>query len=472
MAKQLFFAVLLCSLGNTEILEEEDVLVLTEQNFQEALDLHTDLLIEFYSPNCGHCKKLAPEYAKAATLLKANVTPIRIGKVDATVHEQLAYEFAVEGLPTLFLIRSGVKSEYTGSRTADGISSWVLKRVSAPVEELRTLEELLKKRTELNAISVLFDSTESEEFRVFETVALGLDGRDFFRCSDKAAFQEFNVKEKTLLVLKQFDEELAEFSGEFTEEAVKSFIEGHRRPWILTLTDEEIEFLFENKHVLLALFRAATEKNEYEKSLKELSRALRPELFFSATDLNDPSNAPLASLLGVTAKDMPVLLLVETSPVVKYRMSQEINEDNVKHFIASWKDKTLHRYLRSQEPPTVTEVNGVHILVGSTYNATINGSTQDMLVQFYSPTDLKCQQFASYYEKLALELKSDFIFAKLDASNNEVLAVKVKKLPTFIFYPADGKEPIYFEGTRLGVQPLREFVKEHATMRRHPNADL
>jgi len=42
--------------------------------------------LEFYAPWCGHCKKLAPEWDKLATLLKGKV---KVGKVDATVETDL-----------------------------------------------------------------------------------------------------------------------------------------------------------------------------------------------------------------------------------------------------------------------------------------------------------------------------------------------------------------------------------------------
>jgi len=70
---------------------EGDVLVLDEASFEASVAEHEALLVMFHAPWCGHCKKLMPEFKKAATALLADTSgKARLAMVDATEEKDLA----------------------------------------------------------------------------------------------------------------------------------------------------------------------------------------------------------------------------------------------------------------------------------------------------------------------------------------------------------------------------------------------
>ncbi|KAF8006653.1 hypothetical protein BT93_K0838 [Corymbia citriodora subsp. variegata] len=104
----------------------DDVLVLTEENFDKEVGQDRGALVEFYAPWCGHCKKLAPEYEKLGSSFK-KAKSILIGKVDCDEHKSLCSKYGVSGYPTIQWFPKGSlePKKYEGPRTSEALAEFV-----------------------------------------------------------------------------------------------------------------------------------------------------------------------------------------------------------------------------------------------------------------------------------------------------------------------------------------------------------
>lgn len=145
--------------------DSKDVVELTDSNFDKLVLNSDDIwLVEFFAPWCGHCKNLAPHWAKAATELKGKV---KLGALDATVHTIKAQQYGIQGYPSIKFFGGGPKDrdsaqDYDGGRTASDIVNWALEKYSenipAPEVVQLTSEDVTKKTCEdkpLCVVSVL-----------------------------------------------------------------------------------------------------------------------------------------------------------------------------------------------------------------------------------------------------------------------------------------------------------------------------
>lgn len=109
------------------------VYVLVGTTFQKTVkDPAKDVLVEFYAPWCGHCKKLEPVYKDVAKRLES-VNTILIAKIDATANDVEGVD--IEGFPMIKLWRANNKDaplDYDGDRDVDGFLTWLEDKVTHP----------------------------------------------------------------------------------------------------------------------------------------------------------------------------------------------------------------------------------------------------------------------------------------------------------------------------------------------------
>merc|ERR1712025_1403598 len=107
--------------------DKEGVKVLVGKNFADvALNKEKHVLVEFYAPWCGHCKKLVPVYDELGEKYRDS-KDIVIAKMDATANE--VEGVSVKGFPTIKLFKKGDNEEvdFNGNRDLDGFVEFLEK---------------------------------------------------------------------------------------------------------------------------------------------------------------------------------------------------------------------------------------------------------------------------------------------------------------------------------------------------------
>ncbi|KAJ8447790.1 hypothetical protein Cgig2_015153 [Carnegiea gigantea] len=123
---QIWFAIGTLTLLFISSVFADDVVVLTEDNFEKEVGQDRGALVEFYAPWCGHCKRLAPEYEKLGASFK-KAKSVLIGKVDCDDQKNLCSKYDVTGYPTIKWFPKGSlePKKYEGARTAEALTEFV-----------------------------------------------------------------------------------------------------------------------------------------------------------------------------------------------------------------------------------------------------------------------------------------------------------------------------------------------------------
>ncbi|GAA5964154.1 hypothetical protein JCM3765_005355 [Sporobolomyces pararoseus] len=127
--------------------QDEPVFVLVADEFEKVVAEDKDLLVEFYAPWCGHCKKLKPIYDTLGERFSHVKSKLTIAKFDATENDIPASAgFKVQGFPTIKFKAAGSKEwvDYSGDRSLESFVEYIeanaTNDLSTPDEPEKELE--------------------------------------------------------------------------------------------------------------------------------------------------------------------------------------------------------------------------------------------------------------------------------------------------------------------------------------------
>jgi len=429
-------------------------------------------LVEFYAPWCGHCKKLAPEYAQAAISLKGVAS---IAKVDADAEQNrpLASRFGIRGFPTIKLFRNGVPTDYEGGRSANEIVAFMKKQSLPAVSELESADEVNSFSNEERVVIIgFFNDGDSKEYRDFFAVAEKLRNNFLFGAvlDKEAVNKEYQVKEiPTILLFKKFDEGKNTLPSSSFEK-LEEFIFANSVPLIDEIGPHNYKAYSEAKIPLVYLFvDLATEgqKDIYVELVRPVAQESKGKLNWVYIDWS--KFAKHSERLGLSGKTVPALAIEQLEQGTHYAFdeSAEITGSTVQAWIKSFLNGQLQPTIKSEEIPT--DNNGpVTIIVAKTFDQIVNDPAKDVLVEFYAPWCGHCKQLAPIYEEVGTELKNipSVVIAKIDATANDVSPnLEIRGFPTLKLFPANNKQaPVDYDGDRT-KEDLIHFIEENGSVK-------
>lgn len=447
---------------------ENGVMILTDKNFDEEMAKNELLLVEFYAPWCGHCKKLAPEYEAAAEVLSKNDPPIALAKVDATQEKTLAERFGIQGFPTLFWFKNGVKSEYTGGRSKDTIVQWVLKK-SGPPSTLVTCDAL-KEKTDDKDIKFLiayFGPEDNTLYTEAHVAYANAEDKIIFVHADLACQEGYGLSgDAKIVFFRNFEEQVNPYTGGPDKDSLMSFVKPLMVPTVFEFSEDEIEAIFGNQQNTAILFRDPADKDaEFMTTFAEAAKTHKGKILFSYSGVTEGIQERLAEFMGVTKDDLPVLRIIMPADMKKFQYPspvKEITVESVGTYIQDVIDGKVKPFLKS-EKPVDNSGKALTVIVGENFNDIVKDPTKDVLVKYYAPWCGHCKKLAPIWDELAENYKDNenIVIAKFDATANEAEGVEIRGYPTLIFYPKDNKAGVDYSGERE-LQNFKDWLADNS----------
>ncbi|XP_030375237.1 protein disulfide-isomerase [Scaptodrosophila lebanonensis] len=446
-----------------EVKVEEGVLVATVNNFKQIISDNEFVLVEFYAPWCGHCKALAPEYAKAAQQLAEKESPIKLAKVDATTESELAEQYQVRGYPTLKFFRSGAPVEYSGGRQAADIIAWVTKKTGPPAKDLNSVvdaEQFLKD----NEIAIIgfFKDLESDEAKTFTKAANALDSFVFGISNNDDIFTKYEANNNAVILFKPFDDKKSIFEGELNEDNLKKFAQVQSLPLIVEFNHESAAKIFGGaikSHLLFFVSKEAGHIEKHVDPLKNIAKKYREDILFVTISSDEEDHARIFEFFGMSKEEVPTIRLIKLEEdMAKYKPEvNDLSSETIEAFLQKFLDGKLKQHLLSQDLPEDWDKQPVKVLVSSNFENVVMDKSKSVLVEFYAPWCGHCKQLAPIYDQLAEKYKDnkDILIAKMDSTANELENIKISSFPTIKYFRKGDNKVIDYNLDRT----LDDFVK-------------
>jgi len=460
MIKGSFF--LLVALVAASSVLADDVVDLVDNDFDGVLEDIDTALVMFYAPWCGHCKRLKPEFEKAATVLKANDPPVTLAKVDCTEGgKDTCGRFQVSGYPTVKIFRNGeVSQDYNGPREANGIVKYMAAQVGPASKDCGSEADLQKLLSKAEVVVVNYDKSNDDVFQkvantLRESVAFG----HFYSGNDKSGL----VLHRPKHLQSKFEPAELKYDGKMDKDSINVWIKGNYHGLVgHRTTDNAKEF----KEPLVVVYfdvdyvKNVKGTNYWRNRVMKVAQNFK-DLNFAVANKDDFQHEATEFGLDVVIADKPKVAI--KSAKGKFVMSEDFDMSTFEKFLKDYQAGALEAYLKSEPVPESND-QGVKVAVAKNFDELVNKNSKDVLIEFYAPWCGHCKKLAPVFDELGEKMADEEVeIVKMDATANDVPAgFDVRGFPTLFWLPKDSKKAVAYNGGRE-VDDFVKYIAEKAT---------
>ncbi|KAF7287794.1 hypothetical protein GWI33_003425 [Rhynchophorus ferrugineus] len=455
---------------------EEDVLELSDSDFDSRLAEYETALVMFYAPWCGHCKRLKPEYAKAAEDLIRNDPPVTLVKVDCTeAGKETCNKHSVRGYPTLKIFRNGEFSqEYKGPREANGIVRHMKTQVGPASKELKsvaTLETFLA--SEKESVVIGFFEKESDLKAAFFKLADKLRERvQFGHSSYEDVLKHQGVSDAVILfrpahLKNKFEPNSVTYSGPAETADLNDFVFKHFHGLVgVRKSDNQRDFKSPLVVVYYGVDYVKNPKgtNYWRNRVLKVAKEFEGTVNFAISPNTEFTHELNEFGIEFAQTDKPKVAARDANEK-KYVLKEEFTPENLLNFVNDVLAGKLEAYIKS-EPVPESQDGSVTVAVAKNFDEVVVNNEKDTLIEFYAPWCGHCKKLAPTYDELAEKLKDeDVAIVKMDATANDVPSTfDVRGFPTIYWAPKNKKNaPVTYDGGRELDDFIKYIAKEATT---------
>ncbi|XP_049850885.1 uncharacterized protein LOC126324067 [Schistocerca gregaria] len=199
-----------------EEISEGTLVTLTDKNFDSVVyGKSKNVLVDFYAPWCGYCKRLEPIWRELAK--KVSNKDFVVAQIDADKYRRIASKYEINSYPTIKLFNKEHEKglRYTGANTIKALSEYA-QGIISKTSKIKDTFGAAAQNT-YDAAQSTYEKASNKTKETVSTVKGAINGT-FNKGHDILANVSESIQEKFPEIIKSMKEYYREYSGKLTED--------------------------------------------------------------------------------------------------------------------------------------------------------------------------------------------------------------------------------------------------------------